>query len=680
MATVTGYTKEKMQDILNSTIVDASVVSGHLILSKEDGSTIDVGVVGGLARVTAFPAGPTDGDAIIRTDLVGSPIFTYSTENGWEQVPRMGAVTVPAVKAYATALQSIPNNVYTAIALNAERYDTDAMHDLAVNNTRLVCNTPGIYNIVGAVGGYDSSNQVGFRYAAIRVTRTDATVEFSSLVILNATDVANGASMVIPVASTVKLGAGDYVELLARQTSGGALNATPDAAASTNPYTNFLALHWMGGPGQTVDERGVPAVRSIDTTGTQAIPTGVETAVSFNTNLYDTDGTHVSGTRFTAKTPGLYSVTSNVRITATPAGTARYIYIKKNGTEVVALNQISGLTALDFNISAQVMLAGGDYLELIVFQSSGASYTLPAASTTSPNLAEFAMAHLGSGKIVTPFAKIYRSTTQSVPTNVLTTVGFDGERADNDSIHDPTINNTRMVCRTAGVYAIGTSISYAADAVNKRQVFLNVTRASGAVETIAVFERNASNAAGGITIVRGVTMVEMAVGDYAEIQAYHNSTTTPLNIGGTGATTQYVAEAWMLKIGAPNNGSTGIEPIEGWHIVGGPGEPAFQNGYVLQASGGAALRFKKDRNRVTINGVVNAAGRTAGQQAVFTLPAGYIPSQMSRVPMLAYNGAGYVVGALTVGNDGVVTVRGPDDQTVPITFTWMMMEISFLVG
>lgn len=45
MGSITGYTAEKMQEIVNGIIVGASVVSNHLILEREDGSTIDAGSV-----------------------------------------------------------------------------------------------------------------------------------------------------------------------------------------------------------------------------------------------------------------------------------------------------------------------------------------------------------------------------------------------------------------------------------------------------------------------------------------------------------------------------------------------------------------------------------------------------------------------------------------------------------
>ena len=55
MATVTGLTAERMLEIEAASVVDGSVVGGHLILTKHDGTTVDAGPVTG----PAGPVGPT---------------------------------------------------------------------------------------------------------------------------------------------------------------------------------------------------------------------------------------------------------------------------------------------------------------------------------------------------------------------------------------------------------------------------------------------------------------------------------------------------------------------------------------------------------------------------------------------------------------------------------------------
>ena len=59
--------------------------------------------------------------------MVASPVATYSC------------------RAYNDANISIANATTTAVALNAERWDTDTMHDLSTNNNRITIKTAGVY-------------------------------------------------------------------------------------------------------------------------------------------------------------------------------------------------------------------------------------------------------------------------------------------------------------------------------------------------------------------------------------------------------------------------------------------------------------------------------------------------------------------------------------------------------
>lgn len=55
MATVTGLTAARMQEIEAASVIDGEIVAGHLILTKHDGTQIDAGPVVG----PAGPPGPT---------------------------------------------------------------------------------------------------------------------------------------------------------------------------------------------------------------------------------------------------------------------------------------------------------------------------------------------------------------------------------------------------------------------------------------------------------------------------------------------------------------------------------------------------------------------------------------------------------------------------------------------
>lgn len=82
MATVTGYTAARMQEIEDSAIVDGVIVGDNLILTRHDGATIDAGDVRGpqgdpgstgdtavaIVTSTTRPSSPYDGLIIYETD------------------------------------------------------------------------------------------------------------------------------------------------------------------------------------------------------------------------------------------------------------------------------------------------------------------------------------------------------------------------------------------------------------------------------------------------------------------------------------------------------------------------------------------------------------------------------------------------------------------------------------
>jgi hypothetical protein len=81
-----------------------------------------------------------------------------------------------------------------------------------------------------------------------------------------------------------------------------------------------------------------------------------------------------------------------------------------------------------------------------------------------------------------------------------------------------------------------------------------------------------------------------------------------------------------------------IRPSEAWHEVGKPGEPTFRNGWVNYApSGVESAGFYKD-----IFGIVHLKGyiNSGTASVVFTLPAGYRPSEEKFFPSIDSSGSG----------------------------------------
>lgn len=139
----------------------------------------------------------------------------------------------PHCRVYNSAAISLTHNTDAALTFNSERYDVGGCHSTASNTSRITipAGEGGKYLLTGHVEF--ASNATGDRQLSFRLNGTT---------VLAAQRVgANGSSVTILSLSTVyALAAGDYVELWALQSSGGALNAT----ASGNYSPEFSAM-WM---------------------------------------------------------------------------------------------------------------------------------------------------------------------------------------------------------------------------------------------------------------------------------------------------------------------------------------------------------------------------------------------------------------------------------------------------
>lgn len=139
-----------------------------------------------------------------------------------------GYPTMPTVKVYRSATLNHTNTGgYQTIAWDAELYDTDSMHDISTNTTRLVAPVDGKYRITAFVG--IAYNATGKRYVGFYVNGGTTAIARSDGATIIATDNSN-----MQACLDISLTATQYIEVVTYQNSGGNLAYTvgnPDTTA-----------------------------------------------------------------------------------------------------------------------------------------------------------------------------------------------------------------------------------------------------------------------------------------------------------------------------------------------------------------------------------------------------------------------------------------------------------------
>ena len=131
-------------------------------------------------------------------------------------------------RVYNASATTLPSATITALAMGAERYDTNSIHDTAINNSRLTIKTAGKYAVGGCV--YIAANTTGYRSLRVRLGGSTDIV-----VARGPPDGTNGLGM-MAVHTIYEFSVNEYVELMAQQFSGG---GTLDTVITGNYSTEF---------------------------------------------------------------------------------------------------------------------------------------------------------------------------------------------------------------------------------------------------------------------------------------------------------------------------------------------------------------------------------------------------------------------------------------------------------
>lgn len=189
----------------------------------------DTGAQGPLGPAVFLPAEPGEDGLIGAPGLpgatgaqgpVGPVILPEHDENEPMMVPPdinlQDPSTLPGCMVTHSSNQTTTTSVYKTLAFNTDLYDDYDMHDTSTNNSRITIKKPGKYyvwaNIIWA------SNATGQRIVKFLVNGS-ATPNFGKV---NAPPV-NGDATNMTAFFEYKFAAGDYIECLVAQTSGGDL-------------------------------------------------------------------------------------------------------------------------------------------------------------------------------------------------------------------------------------------------------------------------------------------------------------------------------------------------------------------------------------------------------------------------------------------------------------------------
>jgi hypothetical protein len=176
--------------------------------------------------------------------------------------------------------------------------------------------------------------------------------------------------------------------------SGGGL-AAPDLR--TNSVGSSEVSNGSLGTGELA--HSIPTAR-VTRSGAQSIPDSLNTNLAFDQERYDAAGVHDNATnnsRLTAPVTGIYAVTAQFTWGGSAGAGSRFAGVMKNGSTLIARSQqLPGDD--DENITTQVRLAAGDYVEVLVLQTSGGSLTIAANGMAQQITPEFSMTWLAPGR------------------------------------------------------------------------------------------------------------------------------------------------------------------------------------------------------------------------------------------------------------------------------------------
>lgn len=173
------------------------------------------------------------------------------------------------------------------------------------------------------------------------------------------------------------------------------------SSAPSTPASGFSRIYTAAEAAYVIDDAGTSKIMSfigasVYHNTTQSVNNDTATAMAFNTERFDTDAFHDSGsnTKMTIPTGmgGIYRFGATIRFPVDGDG-YRTVSFRKGGSDFLNgfARYASSGSAVDTTVTTEGIwtLAAGDYIEVVVRHTAGASLTMPAGSSTDGSTSDF---------------------------------------------------------------------------------------------------------------------------------------------------------------------------------------------------------------------------------------------------------------------------------------------------
>lgn len=204
------------------------ILIGELRTTFADGLVVPT--IGSINTVQhTIPSGSSDTLAVLtaRQTLTNKTINSLVTDDTASRISGQNRFRMlqATVRVKRSANQTLTTGTATAINWDQEDFDTDALHDIVTNNTRLTASIAGKWQVMA--GAAIADNGTGYREIAIR---KQGVTNYKVLRV----GAVSGFKLIVSTSAIVDLAVGEYVEIVVVQTSGGNLDvvgAVPSTSA-----------------------------------------------------------------------------------------------------------------------------------------------------------------------------------------------------------------------------------------------------------------------------------------------------------------------------------------------------------------------------------------------------------------------------------------------------------------